>query len=639
MAAAMTLTNKSSLVNSTKHSSPIINQIESYSPASSSTTLSPESSNSISSPDKSFLSNEQQQQQQSIRLVDYFVVCGLDKYIDVEPTSSDLSVEQVLNPFQCSYRCRVLSHYPNEVPNNSFDEDAISRLSMPDGVSVRQNSPDPPTTHPFLITRLDGTRYYGVALTFFEQLNNDDGTFCESSSSSTAIISLNRLIENYNLTCRHPRRSSSLVYSSKAICLIGPQPHYSTFKRILELLYRMTIEHDLLGLPFEAHLYNILHELYIPSPSVSHSVLKFNVGERQLTVWQPSIHDDELPLLDFNLLDFFSLLGVQGVVDLVTCALLEHQIILKSSDYNRLMLVAECLTTLLFPFQWTLLYVPIVFTAALVCLDVPVPAIMGLRVNKINGNLDNDDDDGYSDTSDDANFEVQKCIVHIDTGRIQLPDDMPHFPDQSCFITELNDILSRFENYLHIDISKNHIKSKRRIQGSEDWTHINNENFSEESNDEPSQALTRLSAIAKRAGIVVNNNNNNENDNSNRSLCLFNESEIRQISANNCLRASFVNRFAQLFSQMDAFICYPPSGKYSNVDEWLAQRSTTKNFDRTMFIADQPKPHVPFLLAFMETQSFVSFVDSKIASRFNEDNQFFGITHKHLQVRIFNKRN
>jgi hypothetical protein len=100
MAAAMTLTNKSSLVNSTKHSSPIINQIESYSPASSSTTLSPESLNSISSPDKSFLSNEQQQQQQqSIRLVDYFVVCGLDKYIDVEPTSSDLAVEQVLNPF------------------------------------------------------------------------------------------------------------------------------------------------------------------------------------------------------------------------------------------------------------------------------------------------------------------------------------------------------------------------------------------------------------------------------------------------------------------------------------------------------------------------------------------------------------
>ena len=241
-------------------------------------------------------------------------------------------MNQILNPFECSYRCRVLSHYPQELLNNLFDEDAISRLSMPDGVSIKQNSPDPPITHPFLITRIDGTRYYGVALTFFELLNNDDGT-SSSLEPLRAISSLNRLIENYNRTSRNARRSSSssLVYASKAICLISTQPHYLTFKRILELLYQMTIEHDLLGLPFEAHLYNILHELYIPSPFLSPSVLKFNVGERQLTVWQPSINDDDLPLLDFNLLDFFSLLGVQGVVDLVTCALLEHQIILKSS--------------------------------------------------------------------------------------------------------------------------------------------------------------------------------------------------------------------------------------------------------------------------------------------------------------------
>ncbi|CAF1474184.1 unnamed protein product [Adineta steineri] len=655
MAAAMTLTNKSSIVNnSSKHSSPIINQRESYSPASS-TTLSPESTNSISSPDKSFVLNEQQQQlqQQSIRLVDYFVVCGINKYVDVEP-SSDITGEQILNPFQCSYRGRVLYHYPNDVLNNPFDEDAISRLSMPDGVSIRLNSPDPPTTHPFLITRLDGTRYYGVALTFYEQLdnNNDDEIYTENSSS-TAFISLNRLIENYNRTSRHQqRRSSSLIiYASKVICLIGPLAHYSTFKRILELLYRMTIEHDLLGLPFEAHLYNILHELHIPSPSLSHSVLKFNVGERQLTVWQPSINDDDLPLLDFNLLEFFSLLGVEGVIDLVTCALLEHQIILKSSDYTRLMLVAECLTALLFPFQWTLLYVPIVFTAALVCLDVPVPAIMGLRINKSNANKDNDndgddnadddDDDGYSDTSDDANFEVQRCVVHIDTGRIQLPDDMPRFPDRSCFRSELHDILSRFDNYFNRDLTTvDYLKKQRRIQGSEDWTHVDNQQIKNESKDEPSQALTRLSAIAKRAGIVLNNN---EDDNSNEPLCLFNEFEINQISANNCLRSSFVNRFAQLFSQMDAFICYPPSGKYSNIDQWLAQRSTTKNFDRTMFIADQPKPHVPFLLAFMETQSFVSFVDSKIAARFNEDNLCFGLTHKHLQffsdrIRLYRDR-
>ncbi|CAF5117806.1 unnamed protein product [Rotaria sp. Silwood1] len=87
MTAAMTVSNKSSLINSSQHSSSVINPIESFSPTSSSTTLSPESSNSMSSPDKSFVLNEHHHQQQSIRLVDYFVVCGLDKYLDVEPLS------------------------------------------------------------------------------------------------------------------------------------------------------------------------------------------------------------------------------------------------------------------------------------------------------------------------------------------------------------------------------------------------------------------------------------------------------------------------------------------------------------------------------------------------------------------------
>lgn len=320
MAVAMTLRTKNS--SSIPNSSPM----EIYSPSSSSTmTLSPESSNSISSPDKSFLSNDHQHQ--SVRLIDYFVVCGLDKYVDIQPSTDLLINNEPFNPFHCSYHCRVLSHYPTEVSNNPFDENAICRLSMPDGVSIRMHSIDPPSTHPFLITRLDGTRYYGVALTFYEQLNNH-----EDFIQSKALVSLNKFLENYNQSS-HPRRLSlsSSIYASKAICLIASQANYLTMKRILELLYQMTIEHDLLGLAFESHLYNILHELYIPSPLISHSILRLNLGERQLTVYQPCLNDDDLPLLDFNLLEFFSLLSIDGVLDLLTCALLEHQIILKSS--------------------------------------------------------------------------------------------------------------------------------------------------------------------------------------------------------------------------------------------------------------------------------------------------------------------
>ena len=51
---------------------------------------------------------------------------------------------------------------------------------------------------------------------------------------------------------------------------------------------------------------------------------------------------------------------------------------MSSTDYSRLMLVAESLTTLLFPFTWPHVYVPILPPAMYNFLDAPVPYLMGL---------------------------------------------------------------------------------------------------------------------------------------------------------------------------------------------------------------------------------------------------------------------
>ena len=48
-------------------------------------------------------------------------------------------------------------------------------------------------------------------------------------------------------------------------------------------------------------------------------------------------------------------------------------------DYQRLMLVAESLNILIFPFTWQHVYVPILPASMLHFLDAPVPYIMGLH--------------------------------------------------------------------------------------------------------------------------------------------------------------------------------------------------------------------------------------------------------------------
>lgn len=54
-------------------------------------------------------------------------------------------------------------------------------------------------------------------------------------------------------------------------------------------------------------------------------------------------------------------------------------LLLFCADYQRLMTVAEGITTLLFPFQWQHVYVPILPASLLHFLDAPVPYLMGLQ--------------------------------------------------------------------------------------------------------------------------------------------------------------------------------------------------------------------------------------------------------------------
>lgn len=49
------------------------------------------------------------------------------------------------------------------------------------------------------------------------------------------------------------------------------------------------------------------------------------------------------------------------------------------ADYHRLMLVAESVTALLFPFSWQHVYVPILPASLQHFLDAPVPFVMGLH--------------------------------------------------------------------------------------------------------------------------------------------------------------------------------------------------------------------------------------------------------------------
>lgn len=49
-------------------------------------------------------------------------------------------------------------------------------------------------------------------------------------------------------------------------------------------------------------------------------------------------------------------------------------------------------------------------------------------------------------------------------------------------------------------------------------------------------------------------------------------------------------------------------------EQWLSNRESMQNFDKSTFLSDQPTQHLPFLSHFIETQMFATLIDNKILS-------------------------
>lgn len=216
-----------------------------------------------------------------------------------------------------------------------------------------------PHFHSFLITREDGSRVYGCALTFYEVVK--DPQICKamdtlqamhdaelaiaesrSRSKSPVFITTNCFgsVETPSFS-EHLNASSDIMnisntksfdvgkdtlLVSKSICIIMPLPFISAGKAFLEQMYYAAQSEENLPLPLESYIYNLLFEVPLPPPG---KTMRFNCNELSITCQRPGVN--ELPLFDYSFKDLFTLLGVENIVKLFTCTLLEQQILLLSN--------------------------------------------------------------------------------------------------------------------------------------------------------------------------------------------------------------------------------------------------------------------------------------------------------------------
>ncbi|XP_067392199.1 DENN domain-containing protein 5B isoform X4 [Emydura macquarii macquarii] len=592
------------------------------------------------------------------RFAHYFVLCGTDADSGLEPDelavlrqNDDFMGENFdQSPLRRTFKSKVLAHYPQNIEWNPFDQDAVNMLCMPKGLSFRtQTDNRDPQFHSFIITREDGSRTYGFVLTFYEevtskqictamqtlyQMHNAEQYSSVYASSSCSMDSLASSIDEGDATSLAKLQqynsydiSKDTLYVSKCICLITPLPFMQACKKFLIQLYKAVTSQQPPPLPLESYIHNILYEVPLPPPGRS---LKFYGVYEPIVCQRPG--PSELPLSDYPLREAFELLGLENLVQVFTCVLLEMQILLYSQDYQRLMTVAEGITTLLFPFQWQHVYVPILPASLLHFLDAPVPYLMGLQSKE-----------GTDRSKLELPQEANLCFVDIDNHFIELPEELPQFPNKLEFIQEISEVLLQFgippEGNLHC--SESAIKLKNLV--------LNDLVNDKKNGNIPSntinmyellkgnETIARLHALAKRTGVTVEKMTITapmaEKERDVKLQC--EEEELRDYKLNVQLREIFANRFTQMFADYEAFVIQASQ----DMESWLTNREQMQNFDKASFLSDQPEPYLPFLSHFIETQMFATFIDNKIMSQWEEKDPFLRVFDSRIEkIRLYNVR-
>ncbi|XP_054266195.1 DENN domain-containing protein 5B isoform X4 [Macrosteles quadrilineatus] len=571
------------------------------------------------------------------RFADYFVICGLDYSSGLEPdTFAGDNLHS--SPLERPYKCKVLGHYPENVTWNPFDKDAVGMLCLPHGLQFRtQKHPLDPRFHSFVITRQDGKRYYGASYVFFEEVRNRKISTAMQTLQAMHLTELSSgqqpsrkhvldhntrsLPRHFKLASHHTRiaqnyydHTKDTLHVTKSIALILQLPFIHAAEAFLIGLYRCWKEQGPVSL--ESYIYNLVYEVVVPGPGRS---LSFLCYPDCVTVIQRPSNIEELPLFDYSMREMFTLLGVDCVLQLFTCVLLENQVLLCSSEYQRLMLVAECMTALLFPFTWPHVYVPILPSSLQHFLDAPVPFIMGLhsRENRIN-----------------IPSEANLCYIDLDSRTVQLPEELPSFPHKSEFICEISEILDRYKvpsNHDRIintqtDMSENSLMTTScTLPRKHSWA-----NELDDTSRPPllscPDTLKRLVKLARRTGVSLDGidgpdwdiNLNDSLQDSDEELdenqVIDEESYERELRFNNSIREIFLNRFVHIFASYEHFVIQPNQDK----EQWLSNRESMQNFDKATFLSDQPQHHLPFLSRFIETQMFATLVDNKILATWSK---------------------
>lgn len=245
----------------------------------------------------------------------------------------------------------------------------ITQFIFPSGEIITPTSVyELPRVHHFVLTNDKGRKVYGTCLTFYEEYHASE----EEPWSRKDEIHSEDSIRDIEVTVSD---GGSALYIPKVLCILSTWPYLTAFREYLAQLYRLASSTNVMEVPIERYVLNLCME--IPAPPPGAYEVQVSILDSTIRIWAPPAR---LPIsyvaLPYQTL--FDCLDVDNILLLVNALIMEHKILLVSSQYSILTVCAEILTSLLFPMRWCHLYVPLLPRFICPMLDAPVPYLCGV---------------------------------------------------------------------------------------------------------------------------------------------------------------------------------------------------------------------------------------------------------------------
>lgn len=309
------------------------------------------------------------------RLVDYFCVVKPSDYVDPLLLRSGLAKMQ--SPEDLLLVPAVSDCYP--LPN-SHEGDLefpahVSTFLFPDGCRP-SCTPLPPTFFTFVLTTSGGDRIYGGVLRVYED-DRDLDYLRQALENSDYTGKLPEWLEpgagGLTKSQRSESWASDMIFLPKCLVVLSHHPLFDLWRKFLTSIYRICLVEA--PLPIERFIANFCCEIPLPPPGQIQVKCGFTVKDIWCIQRPPENH---LPMADFSFKPLFAALSLPNVLIVFACLLQESRVALLSRHKAVLCPVAEALTTLLFPFRWEGMYIPVLPYSLLDILDAPVPFLVGL---------------------------------------------------------------------------------------------------------------------------------------------------------------------------------------------------------------------------------------------------------------------